>query len=73
MCTVDEQQQILYMQVRLVREAAEKWGESLKSAVQKFSRYGLLTYIADCYELLHVQGDAAILEELEACIRKRGE
>lgn len=62
--TMNEQEQILYMQARLTRTAAEKWHESLAEVMKVFTRYGVLEYIESCYELFHVQGDEANFAEI---------
>lgn len=68
---MSEQEQILYMQVRLTRAAAEKWGKSLAEAVGIFNRYGVLEYIESCYELFHVQGDEANFEDIERYLQAK--
>ena len=69
---MNEQEQILYMQTRLTRTAAEKWHKSLAEAVGIFNRYGVLEYIENCYELFHVQGDEATFEDIESYLRAKG-
>lgn len=67
------QDQITYMQVRLTRQAAERWGLSLPEAVQLFVRHDVYAYIRNCFGLLHVQGDVANLDDIENLLRGRGE
>lgn len=67
---MNEQEQILYMQARLTRIAAERWQKSLSEVVSIFNRFGVLQYIESCYELLHVQGDEANFADIECYLRK---
>lgn len=69
---MNEQEQILYMQTRLTRAAAERWQKTLAEAVDIFNRFGVLQYIEECYELFHVQGDEANIEDIECYLRARG-
>ena len=66
-------EQILYMQTRLTRVAAEKWHKSLADVVGIFNRYSVLEYIESCYELFHVQGDDANLADIERLLSRKGE
>ena len=62
--------EILYMQVRLTRQAAERWGVSIGDAARTFARHGVPQYIRQFYGLFHLQGDAANLDEIEQFIQK---
>ena len=68
---MDEQQQILYMQARLIRMASEKWNMSIGNAARLFDQYRVLNYIDDCYEIFHVQGDMENLEDIECYMKRR--
>ena len=68
---MNEQEQILYMQTRLTRVAAEKWHKSLAAAANIYRRYGVLEYIESGYDLFHVQGDEATFEEIENYLRAK--
>ena len=69
---MNEHEQILYMQTRLTRTAAEKWQKSLAEVIKVFTRYGVLEYIENCYEIFHVEGDEAIFEDIENYLSAKG-
>ncbi len=57
-------QQIIYMQVRLMRLTSEMWNKPVEMIADVFSRYGVFRYIEECFELFHVEGDGAVYEEI---------
>lgn len=61
---MSEKQQILYMQTRMIRNASEKWNRPIEIISELFEKYDVLQYIEDCFELFHVEGDEAILEDV---------
>ena len=63
---------ILRMQIRLFRMACKRWGKSTAECVGIFEKYNLDKYIFDLYEIYHVQGDEANLDDIEEYLRKRG-
>lgn len=69
---MNEQEQILYMQARLSRVAAERLHKTLAQVMTLFTRYGVLEYIEDCFELFHVQGDEANFEDIEHYLHTKG-
>ena len=69
---MNEEEQILYMQARLSRMASEKWGMSMADVMSIFTKYKVLEYIEDSFEIFHVQGDEANFEDIENYIRTRG-
>lgn len=69
---MNEHEQILYMQTRLTRTAAEKWQKPLAEVIKVFTRYGVLEYIENCYEIFHVEGDEAIFEDIEHYLSAKG-
>lgn len=67
-----ERQQIIYMQARMVRRAAEKWKISIEDTTKIFVKYRVLQYIEECFGIFHVQGDEAVLEDIEEYLKNRG-
>lgn len=67
-----ERQQIIYMQIRLIRLASEKWNMSLEKLIEIFTEYKVLQYIEKCFGIFHVEGDEAILEDIESYLKNRG-
>lgn len=62
---MEEQSQIIYMQTRLVRLAAEQWGKPYQDIVKLFKEKGVFHYIAKMWELFHIEGDLAVLDEIQ--------
>lgn len=60
------------MQTRLTRTAAEKWQKPLAEVIKVFTRYDVLEYIENCYEIFHVEGDEAIFEDIENYLSAKG-
>lgn len=69
---MEEQQQIIYMQTRIVRLASERWNMSIKDVVEMFSRFEVLQYIENCFGIFHMEGDEVILEDVTEYIRNKG-
>ena len=68
---MDERAQIVYMQMRLIRLASEKWKMSIPDVCDKFSKYDIFNFVDKCFGLFHVQGDNAILYEIEQFIEEK--
>ncbi len=69
---MSEREQIIYMQTRLIRLASEKWNRPIDQIARLFAKHGVLKYIEECFEIFHVEGDEAILEDIEGYLRNRG-
>lgn len=69
---MSEKQQIIYMQTRLIRLASEKWNMSMERLIEIFTEYKVLQYIEKCFGIFHVEGDEAILEDIEGYLKNRG-
>ena len=67
-----EQQQIIYMQTRIIRLASEHWDTSMKDVVEMFSHFEVLQYIENCFGIFHTEGDEAILEDVTEYMRNKG-
>ncbi len=61
---MNREQQILYMKIRLVRLAARRWNTSIADAALAFEKQGIFPYIESNYDLFHIQGDDAILDDI---------
>lgn len=68
---MSERQQIIYMQTRILRLASEKWCKPIELVSGLFTKYGILRYIEECFDMFHVEGDEAILEDVEAYLKNR--
>ncbi len=67
-----EKLQILYMQTRLVRLASEKWNKTIEETNKLFLQYNIYRYIADFWNLFHIEGDEAVLEDITNHMNSRG-
>ncbi len=61
---MNRKQQILYMKIRLVRLAARRWNTSIAAAAATFWKRGVFSYIESNFDLFHIQGDDAILNDI---------
>lgn len=73
MTTMNEKLQIIYMQVRILRLASEEWNQPIETVAKLFAKQNVFSYIEHCFELFHLQGDDAILEEITAYLGKKGD
>ena len=65
-------QQILFMQIRLLRIMAEKYSLSLKEAAEIFRQYDVLPFIREGFGIFHVEGDEAVFEEVKDYLQSKG-
>lgn len=64
--------EIILMQVRLVRLAVKTWNKSMPEVAELFSSNGVYSFIREMYEEFHVQGDVANLEEVGVFLKNKG-
>ena len=69
---MDENQQILYMQIRIIRMMSEKYSLSLKQAAELFGQYNVLPFIREGFGIFHVEGDEAVFEEVKSYLKSKG-
>lgn len=69
---MNETQQILFMQIRILRMLAEKYSLSLKQAAEIFGQYDVLHFIREGFGIFHVEGDEAVFEEVKAYLQSKG-
>ena len=67
-----EKQQIIYMQVRIMRLASEAWNLTIETISEIFSKFDVLQYIKSCFGIFHVEGDDAIFDDVTAYLENRG-
>lgn len=67
-----EKQQIIYMQTRIIRLASEEWKKSVEEISEIFTGYNVLQYIEQCFDIFHMQGDEAVLADIEEYLKNRG-
>ena len=69
---MSEKSEIIFMQVRLVRLASEEWNMSVQKAAALFDRYNIFKFIEDCYGVFHMEGDAAVFDEIKTLLKNKG-
>lgn len=69
---MNERQQIIYMQTRLMRLASEEWKKPIEIITGLFAKYGVLQYIEECFGIFHVEGDEAILDDITIYLKNKG-
>ena len=69
---MNESQQILFMQIRIIRLMAKKYSISLKQATQLFRQYNVLPFIRESFGIFHVEGDETVFEEVKSYLKSRG-
>ena len=69
---MSEKQQILFMQIRILRMMSEKYSISLKQAAELFGQYNVLSFIREGYGIFHVEGDEAVFEEVKNFLQSKG-
>ena len=69
---MNDSQQILFMQIRILRLASEKFFLSLKQAAEIFEQYDVLPFIREGFGIFHVESDEAVFEEVKAYLKSKG-
>ncbi len=69
---MNESQQILYMQIRIIRMMSEKYSLSLKQAAELFGKYNVLPFIREGFGIFHVEGDEAVFQEVKSYLKSKG-
>lgn len=69
---MNERQQIIYMQTRIMRLASEEWNKPIEIIAELFAQYGVLHYIEECFGIFHVEGDEAVLEDVVTYLKSKG-
>lgn len=69
---MNEQQQILYMQIRILRMASEKFGISLKETAELFRTFDVLSYIRIGWGIFHTEGDEAVFVDVKQYLKNKG-
>ncbi len=69
---MNEQQQILFMQIRILRMASERFNLSLKETALLFKKCDALKYIRECFGIFHVEGDEAVFDDIKDYLKIKG-
>ena len=60
------------MQCWVFRMAQSKWNMSAADCSALFKKYDILGFISECYDILHINGYACVLNDVETLLRNRG-
>lgn len=63
---------VSHMQCWLIRLAQSKWNKTKEEIADLFMQHGILDYIAECYDTLHLCAYQHILAELESMFARKG-
>ena len=69
---MDQKDEMILIQVRLLRLAAKTWHKEMPEVAKLFSQFKVYDFMQDMYEEFHVQGDSANLNEVETFLRSQG-
>ena len=69
---MDRKDEIILIQVRLLRLATKTWHKDMSEVAKLFRQYKVYDFMQDMYEEFHVQGDLASLNEVEAYLKNQG-
>ena len=69
---MDRKDEMILIQVRLLRLAAKTWHKEMPEVAKLFSQFKVYDFMQDMYEEFHVQGDSANLNEVETFLRSQG-
>ena len=69
---MNESQQILYMQIRILRITTERLGLSLKETAELFRKCAVLPFIRESFGIFHVEGDEAVFSEVYDYLKAKG-
>lgn len=64
--------QITYMQARLVRLATQEWNLTMQAVNDMFQKYGIYRYIEKFWDLFHIEGDYAVLDDVRHYLEIKG-
>lgn len=67
-----EQGEILFMQTREIRLAANRWNRSVQEVSELYDQNDILQFISDCYDIFHTEGDEVIFQEIKKVLLNRG-
>ncbi|PWJ54090.1 MULTISPECIES: DUF3791 domain-containing protein [unclassified Fibrobacter] len=69
---MDRKDEIILIQVRLLRLASKTWHKDMSEVAKLFRQYKVYDFMQDMYEEFHVQGDLASLNEVETYLKNQG-
>ncbi|KSV57993.1 DUF3791 domain-containing protein [Acetivibrio ethanolgignens] len=69
---MSEQEELTFMQTRLIRLASEEWHMPVERVVELFRKADVFDYIETGYGIFHCEGDEAVLEDIAEFLERKG-
>ncbi len=67
-----QEKDIADMQCWVFRMAQEQWNMQPAQCAELFRKYDILGFLAECYDILHLNGYNCALHDVETLLRNRG-
>ena len=64
--------EVIYMEVRVFREFLNRFKMRAVDAYRLFEENDIWGYIESCYEVLHMNGDEAVLNDIQRILQRNG-
>ena len=64
--------EVLFMEMRIFSEYCNIMKIDPKQANRLFNQYHIWEYIESCYDSLHLNGDACVMDDVQTIIEKKG-
>ncbi len=64
--------EVIYMEVRVFREFLNRFKMRAVDAYRLFEENDIWGYIESCYEVLHMNGDEAVLNDVQRILQRNG-
>ena len=69
---MSDDMQSLFMQARIIRLASLRWNTSLATVSTILLESGALAYVRESFDYFHLEGDDAVLDDVEDYLANRG-
>ena len=68
----ERQLDIADMQCWVFRMAQSRWNMSAADCSELFRKYDILGFISECYDILHLNSYACVVDDIETLLKNRG-
>lgn len=69
---MSKKEEIIFMQIRLIRLASEEWHLSIDKIIEIFKNKNVFSYIEKGYGIFHCEGDDVVLEDVSDFLMRKG-
>lgn len=69
---MSKKEEIIFMQIRLIRLASEEWHLSIDKIIEIFKNKNVFSYIEKGYGIFHCEGDEVVLEDVGDFLMRKG-